>query len=238
MSLNIIYFKGIKFYNFTPLYLIKKISKTGGYLVAPAASSLSTILDNRNYYNSIKSSNIAILDSGFFCILLRLLRKKKIKKLSGYLLLKTFLNTNFTKQKKILLINPNHIEAKKNLKLLKDSKYKKFFSYVAPNYQLNSQIRDKKLINYIDKIKPKYILINIGGEKQEILAQYIYNHKKNSNLSILCLGAAIAFFTKSQAPINDLIDKFYLGWLIRFIYNPKLYYKRLYYSLKLIILFY
>ena len=27
------------------------------------------------------------------------------------------------------------------------------------------------------------------------------------------------FFTKDQAPINNLIDKYYLGWLIRLIFN-------------------
>ena len=72
MSNNIILFKGIKFYNFSSSYLIKKITKEGGYLVAPAASALSTILKNNAYYRSLKESNIAILDSGFFCILLRI----------------------------------------------------------------------------------------------------------------------------------------------------------------------
>ena len=29
------------------------------------------------------------------------------------------------------------------------------------------------------------------------------------------------FLTKKQAPINDIIDKLYLGWLARIIFNPK-----------------
>ncbi len=79
---------------------------------------------------------------------------------------------------------------------------------------------DKKLINIIEKFKPNYILINIGGGTQEILAQFILK-KLKFKTSIICTGAAIAFLTKKQAPINDMIDKFYLGWMLRIMYNPK-----------------
>ena len=76
------------------------------------------------------------------------------------------------------------------------------------------------LLKKINKYKPKYILINLGGEVQEILAMYI---KKNIKfkVSIFCTGAAIAFLTKRQAPINGLIDKLYMGWVLRLIYNPR-----------------
>ena len=44
--------------------------------------------------------------------------------------------------------------------------------------------------------------------------------KLKNKVTILCTGGAISFFTGDQAPINNFIDKYYLGWLIRFIYNP------------------
>ena len=78
----------------------------------------------------------------------------------------------------------------------------------------------KILIKLIKKYKPKYIIINIGGEILEILGLFIKNNI-NYKISIICTGAAIAFLTKKQAPINDFIDKFYLGWLIRIMFNPK-----------------
>ena len=62
---------------------------------------------------------------------------------------------------------------------------------------------------------------------------YLKRHL-NVNCKIICTGAAISFFTKDQAPINDLIDKFYLGWLVRIIFNPLQFYKRYLYALKLI----
>ena len=90
-----------------------------------------------------------------------------------------------------------------------------------------------KLLNIIKRYKPKFIIINLGGEVQELLALYL---KKNINfkISIICTGAAIAFITKRQAPINDLIDKFYLGWVYRLLFNPKVHFFRTIKSLLLI----
>ena len=33
-------------------------------------------------------------------------------------------------------------------------------------------------------------------------------------------------FTGDQAPINNFIDKFYIGWLVRLVLNPVLYLRR------------
>ena len=49
--------------------------------------------------------------------------------------------------------------------------------------------------------------------------------KKNLKIktTILCTGATISFFTKDQAPINEFIDQFYLGWFVRLIFNPSVF---------------
>ena len=214
---NIIKFKGIKFYNTDFNEIFKKIKK-GGYLVAPAASALCDIDKNRRYYQSLLDADVAILDSGFFCILLRIFKGKKVKKFSGYLFLKTLLNQKFANNIKFLNIDPNQEESKINHLYLKKKNLNNIKSYVAPKYL--KSFHDKKLINIIEKFKPNYILINIGGGTQEILAQFIVK-KLKFKTSIICTGAAIAFLTKKQAPINDMIDKFYLGWMLRIMYNPK-----------------
>ena len=53
-------------------------------------------------------------------------------------------------------------------------------------------------------------------------------------VTIICTGGAISFFTGDQAPINNLIDKLYLGWFIRLIYNPLTFFQRYLIALKLI----
>ena len=82
-------------------------------------------------------------------------------------------------------------------------------------------------------MKPDFILTNIGGGRQEILGLYLKEQLKIKT-TILCTGAAISFFTKDQAPINNFIDKYYLGWLLRLIFNPLIFFKRYIFGLKLI----
>ena len=231
MKNNIIIFKKIKFYNLPFLKLYSKLKK-GGYLVAPAASALTNIDNNNLYYNSLIKSDIAIFDSGFFCILLRIFKGIKVSKFSGYLFLKKFLNIKFKKNTKFLCIDPSIKEAKVNKKYLNSKNIINVKNYVAPIYSKNN-IFDKKLIKLIKDFKPNYIIINLGGETQEILGLYIKTSIKFKT-SILCTGAAIAFLTKSQAPINDTIDKLYMGWLLRTIYNPREYFLRILKSLYLI----
>ena len=231
MENDIIVFKGIKFYNYNFTKLLSKINK-GGLLVAPAASALTNISNNKKYHESLKKSDVAIFDSGFFCILLRIFKGKKVNKFSGYLFLKNFLSMNFKKKTNFLTIDSTPDDKKINLSYLKSKNIKNVKSYVAPQYD-HENINDKNLIKIIKKYKPTYIIINIGGEIQEMLGLFI---KKNINFksSIICTGAAIAFLTKRQAPITDTLDKFYLGWLVRTLYNPRKFFLRTIKSLYLI----
>ena len=226
-------FKEIKFFSGTYDEIKREFDK-GGVLVAPAASALANIEADKRYYLALKQSNIAILDSGFFCILLRIFKFKTIKKLSGYLFLKTFLES-FKNINKIFLINPSKKSSSKNIKFLRSQKIYNFKSYVAPHYKGN--VSDPKLINLINKYKPRYVIINLGGGSQEPLAVYIYKRIKFKS-SIMCTGAAIAFMTGEQAPINKFIDKIYLGWATRIIWSPRLYLGRILKSFKIIKFFF
>ena len=234
MTNNILNFKGIKFHNYKFKNILMTLNK-GGYLVAPAASALYAIKLNKKYFLSLKNSRVAIFDSGFFCILLRLFKNFKAKKNSGYLFLKNFINYEPLKKKKIFLVDPSKVDTVFNKKYFRKNNFIYLKSYVAPKYKYN--IEDQKLLREIRLYRPHYVIINIGGETQEILAFYL---KKNLKLktSILCTGAAIAFLTKRQAPINDVVDKLYLGWFVRLIYNPRIYFPRVLRSLKLIKLFF
>ena len=231
-----IQFQNINFCNMSYENIEKKLNIKGGLLVAPAASALSQIKSNKEYYTALKKSDFVILDSGFFCILLRVFRGLSVNRLSGYLFLKKFLNKKLKKKDKFFLIDPNKSDSKFNKLYLNKKKIKIITSYIAPNYK-NTKFKDKNLIRLIKQKKPNVILVNIGGGTQESLGLFI---KKNINFkcSIICTGAAIAFLTKRQAPINELIDRLYLGWLFRTIHNPKKYFLRNLHSLLLIKLFF
>ncbi len=231
---KIINFKGIKFYNLEFIELFKLLQK-GGVLVAPAASALIDISENKGYYRALRKADWAILDSGLFCILLRFFREISVKKLSGYLFLTKLIDELSGSNQLIYSVDPNYEESKLNIKYLKSKNIKNLKSYIAPMYK-KTNIRDKLLLEEISKKRPKYVLINIGGGIQEILGIYLRDNL-NYKPIIICTGAAIAFLTKKQAPINYFIDKFYLGWLFRIIHNPSIFLYRTLRSVKLVTFF-
>ena len=226
-------FKGINFYTGTYNQIKKQFDK-GGVLVAPAASALANIENDSIYFSSLRNSDLAILDSGFFCILLRLFRFKRVTKLSGFLFLKTFLE-NYKNKDKILFIDPSKKSNYLNKKLLRSLKIYNFKSYLAPQYR--KKINDPMLLSLVKRYKPRYIVINLGGGVQEPLAIYIRKNIK-FNVSTMCTGAAIAFMTGEQAPINKFVDKIYFGWLMRIIWKPKMYLGRILKSFKIIKFFF
>ena len=225
-------FRRIKFDNIYPKNFNKYIVKKGLF-VFPAGPALATIDQSKKYHESLIKADIVFFDSGFFVLLLKFLKNLSVIKFSGYRFLNLFFNyLKNNKKKSIFCIDPNSKFSKSNKNLLKSLGVKKVHNYLAPNYKSKSLL-DKKLLQKIKKVRPDFVLMNIGGGKQEILGLYLKQNLKIKT-TILCTGAAISFFTKDQAPITGLIDRLYLGWFVRFIFNPLIFSKRYFYSLRLI----
>ena len=227
-----IIFKKITFNNLDYKKFSKIISKKG-FFVFPAGPALATIQNSNIYYKAIRKADLVFFDSGFFVLLLKIFKNIDVDKFSGF----KFLNLFFAylkrnKSKSVLCIDPNSKFSKSNKFYLKKLGIKKTYNFLAPKYDPNN-LSDKKLLKLINKIKPNFILTNIGGGTQEVLGMYL---KKNLKFrtTILCTGGAISFFTGDQAPINTFVDKFYLGWLVRLIFNPITFLKRYIIGLKLI----
>ena len=228
-----IVFKGINFFDLSYDDINKNIKK-GGLLVIPSGPGLSTLEKDKRYHTALKNSDVAILDSGYFCLLLKILKFINAKKFSGYQFIKKFLNDKNIKNSKIFFVDPNKQESIKNKKYLVSLKIKNSFHYIAPVYK-KTNIQDLQLTKIIKKKRPKFIVINLGGNIQEILGYYL-KRKIKFNPIIICSGAAISFLTKQQAPINDFYDKIYLGWLVRIIFNPKVFLPRYFKAFKLFFL--
>ena len=229
---NKIIFKKIKFINIDTKNFDKCISKKGLF-VFPAGPALASIQKSNQYYKSIKKADLVFFDSGFFVLLLKIFKNINVKKFSGYKFLGLFFDyLKINKKKSIFSIDPSHKYSRSNKSYLKNLGLKKIYNYIAPKYNC-SELSDKKLLNLINKVKPNFILINIGGGTQEVLGLYL-KEKLAFKPTIICTGAAISFFTKDQAPINNFIDRYYLGWLLRLIFNPLIFFKRYIFGLKLI----
>ena len=232
--MNKIIFEKIRFSNIT-LKDLPEILKKNGLFLFPSAPGLASIKKQINYYNSLKQADYVFFDSSFFVFLLRIFKNIKCHRFSGYTFFNFFLKyLGNKKNTSLFLIDPKIKFSNNNKKLIKNIgvKSKNINNYIAPIYN-PSNLKDLKLLKLLKKNRPKIILINIGGGTQEVLGLYL---KKNLKFKckIICTGAAISFFTKDQAPINDFIDKNYIGWLVRFLFNPITFGSRLIYAFKLI----
>jgi len=99
---NNLKFKNINFFrgNFK---LITMFLASGGYLVAPAASALVEIKEKYFYRIAVQYSKICLPDSGYFCLLIMFLKKKKLINFPVFYIVKNSLIQIFLKQKKFYL---------------------------------------------------------------------------------------------------------------------------------------
>jgi UDP-N-acetyl-D-mannosaminuronic acid transferase (WecB/TagA/CpsF family) len=197
-----------------------------GLYTFPSAPSLVNLNNNPIYHQSLIHSDFVFFDSGYFVLLLRLFKGIKVKKFSGYKFITLFINYLQNKSDYTLyVIEPNSDISKVNKIFFDKNNIKILSQFIAPFYKKRTEIVDYELLDILNSSRPDYILINLGGETQEILGYYL---KKNLNYKpvIICTGAALSFLTGVQAPLTKWIDKLYLGWLWRCIYNPKVFIPR------------
>ena len=91
-----IIFKNIKFNNLCQKNFNSFITKKGLF-VFPAGPALANIHQSNEYYKSLQKANFVFFDSGFFVILLKVIKNINVNKFSGY----KFLNLFFKYLKKI-----------------------------------------------------------------------------------------------------------------------------------------
>ena len=93
-------------------------------------------------------------------------------------------------------------------------------------------MRDDPLVAKIDNHPPVHVVIGIGGGVQEKLGLYLKENLR-ARPAIHCIGAALAFLTGDQPPIPMWADRFYLGWLLRLLRQPRVFGPRYLSALKL-----
>ena len=202
-------------------------------ITVPAAPAFVENKNNEFYYQAIRNASFNIIDSSFFALLCKL-TGKWVYKYSGYRLISDMLKYLKENRLKIFIVGPRQQENEKILELFREATLlnpNDLNFYEAPFYPKNCFLEDSVLLDKINSFQPGIIIISIAGGKQEILGNFL-NRNISFHSTILCTGAAISFFTGSQAKISPTIDKFYLGWLARIISNPKIYFPRYFNAIK------
>jgi UDP-N-acetyl-D-mannosaminuronic acid transferase (WecB/TagA/CpsF family) len=217
---------GVRFFNGSGMDAVEYISRIGGYTVVPAAPALANIHRDRDYRRALVESDLAIADSGFMVFLWRIFHRGKVVRTSGLRYLRILLDKRELREpERLFLILPSEMARVKALGFLRRKGYEiaAADTYIAPIYR--SDVADQQLVSILKVSQPAHVIIGIGGGVQERLGLYL-----RENLAyrpaIHCVGAALGFLTGDQKPIPDWADRFYLGWLLRLVRQPKLFAKR------------
>ena len=193
----------------------------GGLLVVPAAPALKDLATNTEYREALLAADVAITDSAFMTIVWNLIERDNIRRVSGLEYLRELLLLpDVTQPGNTFWVMASPVSAKRNIDWLTQNNIHvpEENVYLAPMYR--GQIEDLELLDALRRLRPKHIVITVGGGTQEKLGLYI---KRNLDYSpaIHCIGAAVAFLSGDQVRIPGWADKLYLGWLLRCISSPK-----------------
>lgn len=198
-----------------------EIGAQGGLVVVPAAPALIQLESDVEYRRALQNADLAITDSGFMVILWRLMTGERIQRVSGLEYLRLLLSRPDVKEPdSVLWVMPSPDSMRRNLQWLQSEgySYKAHNCYIAPKYSPESVV-DDSLVSMIDRLRPRHVIIALGGGTQEKLGLYLRQHCQ-STPAIHCIGAAIGFLTGDQVRIPRWADQWILGWLFRCISDP------------------
>ncbi len=231
---NKIEFLGIPFWNAETDALLQEIDKSGGVLTVPSAPSLARAGHDKLLLEAYQSSTWSVVDGGYIALIVRWIFGKEVRRISGFQLIRRlFVDAHKAvpmQERQILWVVPNQAERARIEGFLRQQGFAALSQeyYLAPQYAEASDFRDKQFENRIRRLQPDWVVMAIGGGKQEKLA--LFAHRALDDLErkpvFLCTGAAISFFTGGQARIPIWADRYYIGWLIRIFENPKIYFPR------------
>jgi N-acetylglucosaminyldiphosphoundecaprenol N-acetyl-beta-D-mannosaminyltransferase len=193
----------------------------GGLVVAPSAPVLVDLPRDPAHREALEGSDLAIADSGFLVLLLLLFERIRLPRISGLRFLQGLIRrTEFREPGATFWIMPSAEDARANLDWLsrQELAVDACDCYLAPHYP-SGPLEDRALLAAIEKQRPRFVMVNLGGGVQERLGFFLRN-RLPYRPAIICTGAAIAFLSGRQANIPPWADRLMLGWFLRSLKNP------------------
>src|ERR1700730_1508366 len=213
---------GINFFNGTVDEAVDVMSRNGGLLVVPAAPALVKLESDEGYRRALVAADMAIADSGAMVLLWRILTGRRVERISGLKFLKHLVARLASRSdERVLWIVPSEVAHERTIAWLRSVNLTGTAdSYVAPRY--GEEVRDDALVSKIDIHPPAHVVVGIGGGVQEKLGLFLKENLR-ARPAIHCIGAALGFLTGDQPPIPMWVDRFYLGWLLRLLRQPRVF---------------
>jgi len=210
---------GVRFFQGTVSEAIAR-NCSGGLVVVPAAPALLNLPTDAGYREALLHANLVLPDSAFMVLVWRLLQGERLQRISGLTYLRALLaEADLREVGNTLWIMADREAGARNLAWLAGQgiNVPASHSYIAPVY--TAPIADAALLTLLERLRPRHVVVTIGGGKQEQLGLYLKRHL-SYRPAIHCIGAAIAFLSGVQVRIPVWADRLYLGWLFRSAADP------------------
>ena len=224
---------GLKFYTGDVPGLLR-LTAEGGLVVVPSAPVLVDLKASEAHRQALEGAAFAITDSGFMVLLWLLLRRQRLPRISGLRYLRALVeDPAFRKPHATFWVMPSEADSAANAAWLNAAgvSVTPQQTYVAPRYSAGA-LEDDALVQAIEAVHPRYVIICLGGGVQERLGHFLAR-RLSDRPAILCTGAAVAFLSGRQTAIPVWADRLMLGWALRTLSNPRLYIGRYVKALKL-----
>ena len=226
---------GIDFFGGSAARAIEKMSG-GGLLVVPAAPALKDLDTNAAYREALLNADLVITDSALMVLVWKIIRRRHLGRLSGLEYLRALLEVPEVRERgRTLWIMAGPESAKRNLAWHAEQgiTVPEECVYMAPLY--GDVIEDLKLVDLVESVRPRNVIVTIGGGTQERLGLYL-KRQLSFVPGIHCIGAAIAFLSGDQVRIPVWADYTGLGWLFRSVSEPRRYVPRYWAARRLVTL--
>ena len=217
----------LKFWKRSADELLLELDTHGGYLVAPSAPSVGQASTDLALWRAPVDADHAVVDSGYLRLLLLLTGDFAMPRISGHQLIDLLLTRRDDalvpfRQRRLLWVVPTGAEGARIGQLLAASGFDGHNQeyYLAPDYAREADFQDRDLATLVASWKPDWIVLCIGGGRQEKLGSFL-RREFGRRPVVMATGGAISFFSGGQAPIPRLADRLYLGWLIRTLRDPR-----------------
>jgi N-acetylglucosaminyldiphosphoundecaprenol N-acetyl-beta-D-mannosaminyltransferase len=218
---------GISFFTGTVAEAVKQHLSKGGYLVVPAAPALMKLKDDEEYRKAMQNADLALADSGLLALLWKMATGRKLTKISGITYLKHLLGPDGIQagQGVFWIFASNSAKERAGAWLRQRGfaiEEKNSFVTAAPP----SSAQDYAILIRIEEEKPKHVIIAMAGGGQEKLALYLRDYLLYRP-SIHCIGAALDLLSGEERAIPDWAEQSHLGWLVRLLAQPRMFFPRI-----------
>lgn len=212
---------GLRFFDGSVAEAVDQALDRPGLVVAPSGTCFTRLTEDARYRRAVTEADLVLPDSGFMVLLWRLLRARRIARVSGLAYLKEILARPELRQRMATFcILPNEEAREKTGMWLAGHEFAATRDdlYLAPIY--GALVEDKALLSLIESRRPRHIIVALSGGVQEKLGFFL---RENAGYrpAIHCIGGALGFVTGYQTAIPDWADRLYLGWFLRLLSNPR-----------------